>query len=338
MAYNSMDAMLMGGIVPNELTTEDVKRYLATNTRKKKKIQLDGRKYSAYNWRDVLMRVLDQQDYDQVVRLVTLYLKVASTYAITGGGPRSTEAMGIIRHIIGTNKEIIQRLVLRIIRDMRTLRPSVKKIRQQMFIQEQDPVRALNYMQFIPPIGVFQRRLRALPARYARKLEAYSRDPGLRARAAARALQRARKATRDPNYVPDLGSEPITNEAINAVFEWTPELGERMKWTRGANPNTDPRVLDRLRRARETSQRNLDQLLGQMAGMPAFYGRFMDASQPAAAAAAAAAPQMGASPSPAYVPGTPGSPLSSSPQYGFDGSTAVFYTPQQGRVVIEDVD
>ena len=128
-----MDAMLMGGIVPNAITNVEVDRYLETNTRRKKKVQYGGQKFSANNWKAVLMGILSEGEYGQLVDLLTHYLRTAANYSITGG-PRAVEAMGLVRNMIGSATEPIPQLIVRIIRDMRTLRPSIKKVRSKMFI------------------------------------------------------------------------------------------------------------------------------------------------------------------------------------------------------------
>ena len=283
MEYNSMDAMLMGGIVPNAITTAEVDRYLATNTRRKKKVQYRGQKFSANNWKQVLLGILSPGEYGQLVDLLTHYLRTAANYSITGG-PRAVEAMGIVRSMIGRATQPLPQLIVRIIRDMRTLRPSIKKIRRQMFIEEPNPVKALGYMQFIPSMGIYRDTIRAMPSAYSKKILRYMTDPALRRRAAARALIKARNLTDDPNYVPQLmGTTPLTQDQFLATYRLSPGIRQSMRWTKGANPNTKPEVLARLARGRQTAQDNLTRMLAQVGNMPAIYGAFNRATEAQAA-------------------------------------------------------
>lgn len=278
-----MDAMLMGGIVPNAITTAEVDRYLATNTRRKKKVQYGGQKFSANNWKQVLLGILSPGEYGQLVDLLTQYLRTAANYSITGG-PRAVEAMGIVRGMIGRATQPLPQLIVRIIRDMRTLRPSIKKIRRQMFIEEPNPVKALGYMQFIPSMGIYRDTIRAMPSTYSKKILRYMTNPALRTRAAARALIKARNLTDDPNYMPQLmGTTPLTQDQYLATYRLSPEIRQSMRWTKGANPNTKPEVLARLARGRQTAQDNLTRMMAQVGNMPAIYGAFNRATEAQAA-------------------------------------------------------
>ena len=339
-----MDAMLMGGIVPNAITAAEVDRYLATNTRRKKKVQYGGQKFSANNWKAVLRGILSEGEYGQLVDLLTHYLRTAANYSITGG-PRAVEAMALVRNMIGSATQPLPQLIVRIIRDMRTLRPSIKKVRRQMFIDERDPVKALGYMQFIPSMGIYRDTIQSLPSTYARKMLKYATDRGLRTRAAARALIKARNLTGDPNYMPDLmGNARMTNEQFLATHALSPAIRQSMRWTKGRNPNatTDPAVLARLARGRRTAADNLARMMAQVGSVPGIFGAYADATpaeaadalrvrkeyaarvvartaqaaaqeaQAAAAQAAQAAAAAAAAASvpgtPAYVPGTPAYP------------------------------
>ena len=336
MEYNSLDAMLMGGIVPNAITIDNVDKYLATNTRRKKKIQFRGEKFSANNWKAVLLGVLSPELYRQLVEILTHYLRTAANYSISGG-PRAVEAMGIVRSMIASAPQPLPQLIVRIIRDMRTLRPSIKKVRRQMFIDERNPVKALRYMQFIPSVGVFRDTISTMPSTYSKKFLRYATNPALRTRAAARALIKARNLTDDPNYVPDLmGTTALTDDQYAATYMLDPTIRQSMRWTPGRNPNTDPKVLARLEDARRTAQANLERAMAQVGNMPGIYGAFKNATAAqvtqaaknrsaryaaalkgaqtaaaqAAAAAAAAAQAAAAAASvpqtPASVPRTPG--------------------------------
>ena len=270
----------MGGIVPNAIDIDSVDKYLATNTRRKKKIQFRGQKFSANNWKAVLLAVLTPELYRQLVEILTHYLRTAANYSISGG-PRAVEAMGIVRGMIGSAPQPLPQLIVRIIRDMRTLRPSIKKVRRQMFIDERNPVKALRYMQFIPSVGIYRDTIQAMPSTYSTKMLRYATNPALRRSAAARALIKARNLTDDPKYVPDLmGTDPLTQEQYFASYILDPAVRRSMMWTKGPNPNasTDPKVLARLEQGRRTAQANLERALAQVGSMPGMYGAFKDAS------------------------------------------------------------
>lgn len=327
-----MDAMLMGGIVPNAITAQEVDKYLATNTRRKKKIQYNGEKYSANNWRDILLGILTPESYKQLLDLLTQYLQTAANYSITGG-PRATEAMVVIRDMIGSAPQPLPQLIVRIIRDMRTLRPSIKKVRRQMFIREPNPVKALRYMQFIPSLGVYKDTIRAAPSSYSKRLIKYRDDPDLRMRAAARALIKARKITGDPNYVPNLmGKTPMTAESYEAIHRLDPRIRQSMRWTKGANSNTDPAILARLQRGRRAAQANLDRAIAQAVTMPEIYGTFNPPSpaqiEAAAAAAAALAPEIIPSSPLVSVPSSPVASVPSSPVVSAPSSTLASFAFQ----------
>ena len=278
MEYNSLDAMLMGGIVPNAITDVEVDKYLATNTRRKKKIQFRGQKFSANNWKAVLLSILSPEQYGQLVAILTHYLRTAANYSISGG-PRAVEAMGIVRSMIGSAPQPIPQLIIRIIRDMRTLRPSIKKVRRQMFIDEKNPVKALRYMQFIPGVGVYRDTIQAMPSTYSSKMLRYATNPGLRRSAAARAMIKARNLTDDPKYVPEfMGTAPLSDQQYFATYTLDPAIRQSMRWTKGPNPNasTDPKVLARLEQGRRTAQANLERAMAQVGSMPGIYGAFKD--------------------------------------------------------------
>lgn len=342
----------MGGIVPNAITIDNVDKYLATNTRRKKKIQFRGQKFSANNWKAVLVSILTPELYRRLVEILTRYLRTAANYSIAGG-PRAVEAMGIVRGMIGSAPQPLPQLIVRIIRDMRTLRPSIKKVRRQMFIDERDPVKALRYMQFIPSVGIYRDTISAMPSTYSTKMLRYMTNPRLRASAAARALIKARNLTDDPNYVPDLmGTDPLTEQQYLTTYALDPAVRQTMRWTKGPNPNatTDPKVLARLKKGRETAQANLERALAQVGTMPGIYGAYNDATaaqalqmrktrteraaaavQAAAAQAAraaqtaAAAAQAAAAAAQTSVPATPASlPPSAPPTPGPDVTRGSF--------------
>lgn len=280
----------MGGIVPNAITTAEVDRYLATNTRRKKKIQFRGNKYSANNWKAVLLQIIPAGGYQQLVEILTHYLRTAANYSITGG-PRAVEAMGIVRGMIGSAPEPLPQLIVRIIRDMRTLRPSIKKVRRQMFLEEANPVKALGYMQFIPSVGIYRDTIQTMPSTYSKKIMKYMTNPALRRRAAARALIKARNLTDDPNYVPELmGTYPLTEQQYLATYRLSPAIRQSMRWTPGPNPNarTKPETLARLARGRQIAQDNLNRVMAQVGNMPGVYGAYSGMTQDQAAQVARA--------------------------------------------------
>lgn len=283
-----MDAMLMGGIVPNAITNVEVDKYLATNTRRKKKVQYGGHKFSANNWKAVLLGILSPGEYQQLVDLLTHYLRTAANYSIAGG-PRAVEAMGIVRGMIGNATQPIPQLIVRVIRDMRTLRPSIKKVRRQMFIDERNPVKALGYMQFIPGVGIYRDTIQSMPSSYSKKILKYMTDPALRSRAAARALIKARNLTDDPNYVPELmGAYPLTEQQYLATYRLSPAIRQSMRWTPGPNPNSrvKPATLARLARGRQIAQDNLTRVMAQIGNMPNVNGAFTQMTEAQAARAA----------------------------------------------------
>ena len=285
MEYNSLDAMLMGGIVPNAITNVEVDKYLATNTRRKKKVQYGGQKYSANNWKAVLLSILTQGEYQQLVDLLTHYLRTAANYSIAGG-PRAVEAMGIVRGMIGNATQPIPQLIVRIIRDMRTLRPSIKKVRRQMFIDERNPVKALGYMQFIPSMGIYRDTIPTMTSAYSKKIMRYMTDPALKRRAAARALIKARNLTGDPNYVPQLmGSYPLTEQQYLTTYRLSPAVRQSMRWTPGPNPNArvKPETLARLARGRQTAQDNLNRMMAQIGNNPGIVGAYSGMTEAQAA-------------------------------------------------------
>lgn len=280
-----MDAMLMGGIVPNAISVDVVDRYLATNTRRKKRIQYGTHKFSANNWKEVLLSILKPEYYHELLGILTQYLLTAANYAITGG-PRAAEALALARNRIGNATQPIPQLIVRIIRDMRTVRPSIKKVRRQMFIREQDPIKALGYMQFIPSIGIYDDRITVVPKSLSRKLDRYSQDSELRARAAARAMMKARKITGVPNYVPAFGTEPLTQQVFSAVHNLNPLFRQRMRWTKGANPKTARDILERVAQGRRTASENLQKAIAVARAIPNYYGLFKSAGAARAPAAA----------------------------------------------------
>lgn len=295
-----MDAMLMGGIIPNAISVDAVDRYLATNTRRKKRIQYGTHKFSANNWKEVLLSILKPEYYHELLGVLTRYLRTASNYAVTGG-PRAAEALALARNMIGSATQPIPQLIVRIIRDMRTVRPSIKKVRRQMFIREQDPIKALSYMQFIPSIGIYDDRITAVPTSLSRKLTRYSQDPELRARAAARALMKARKITGVPNYVPDYGTDALTQQVFSAVHNLNPLFRQRMRWTKGANPKTARDVLARLEEGRKTASKNLQKAIVAASTIPNYYGKFNIAGAARAPAAAQGLNPLSAD----YIPSSP---------------------------------
>ena len=208
MIYNSRNAMLMGGIVPSDITPEHVLRYMSEHSGKKRVFSYKGRRYEGHSWTELLRDMgVSTDDIALILRYITNFLVAAASYGIYGG-PRALEALAAGRALVASLAEPYSLIATRIIRGIRKVSPSYLQQQRAAFLAEQDPINALKMMQFAPGVSFRRGALPILPTSLAKRLGVYRTDLRQRLKASGASLRRARKLTgrRDfvPQYSPDL--------------------------------------------------------------------------------------------------------------------------------------
>ena len=261
--------MLMGGIVPSDITPEHVLRYMNERSGKKKVFSYNGTRYEGHSWTELLRALgATTDDIALILRYVTNFLIAAASYGVYGG-PRALEALAAGRALIASLPEHYSLIATRIIRSIRKVSPSYSQQQRTAFLAEQDPIRALKMMQFAPGASFRRGFMPILPTSLAKQLGVYRSDLGQRLKASGASLRRARKLTRNrdfvPQYSPDLALPPRI--VVTKGRSLTPEAYKRV-----AAANISEAVRARLARGRASAKLGRADRIRQAAALAEYFG------------------------------------------------------------------
>lgn len=191
-----MDALLMGGIVPTDLTPDFVEEYLDIELPRSKSFKWEGRSYSAKTWGGLIDQIRPQQR-NAIVKAISDFLQASSSYGLIDG-VRGLQVLRAARiQLINLGRPAVD-LAIRIMKDMRKPVNSRAAVARQTFYSADDPHIGVRHMQFAPGFGYFNKELTALPKTLQKRLDDYIKYPERMRRSAVRARSLIQK--KYPNY------------------------------------------------------------------------------------------------------------------------------------------
>ena len=191
-----MDAMLMGGIVPTDLTPGFVEEYLNIELPRSKSFKWQGRPFSAKTWGGLIDQICPDQRR-AIVQAISDFLQASSSYGLIDG-VRGLQVLRAARvQLINLGRPAVD-LAIRIMKDMRKPVNSRAAIARQTFYSADDPHVGVRHMQFAPGFGYFNKELTALPKTLQKRLDDYIDNPARMRRSAVRARTLIQK--KYPNY------------------------------------------------------------------------------------------------------------------------------------------
>lgn len=194
-----MDAMLMGGIVPSQITPDLVRAALAKNFKRVRKLTYDGRTSEGKNWLEIIIGFgKTPADVEELVTAVTNFLRISAQYGLIGG-PNALARLRTARiALIGLGRPLVD-IAIRVMKDMRKATGNRMKDLRQKFYDEEDPATALRLMQFAPGFSFYNNQLLALPESLQKRLANYQKPAKMGA-----AIRRAQKRLKDYPLYTDL--------------------------------------------------------------------------------------------------------------------------------------
>lgn len=196
MAYNSMDSMLMGGIVPSQITKQHVLDFMQRPFKRVKKFSYEGEDSKGNTWEEIILGFpqYGPQDVDNVASVITRFLRVSAQYGFVPG-PNTLARLRTARiDLIELDRPLVD-IAIRIMKDMRRSNDNRMSSLRLQFLREPSVPKALRLMQFAPGFSYYNNQLLPLPDSLQKKLDKYQ-NP---AKAGA-ALRRASK--RYTSYLP----------------------------------------------------------------------------------------------------------------------------------------
>lgn len=211
MAYNSMDSMLMGGIVPSQITKQHVLNFMQTPFKRVKKLSYQGEVSEGNSWEEIILgfRQFDPPDVEAVADVISRFLRVSAQYGFVPGPNTLARLRSARIDLIDLGRPLVD-IAIRIMKDMRRSNDNRMSSLRLQFLREASVPKALRLMQFAPGFSYYKDQLVPLPDSLQKKLEKYQ-DP---AKAGA-ALRRASK--RYTSYLPGQQLETFGPYAYDAM-------------------------------------------------------------------------------------------------------------------------
>lgn len=208
-----MDAMLMGGILPSQISPDLVRAALVKNFKRTRKLTYEGRTSEGKNWLEIIVGFgKNQEDVNALVAAVTNFLKISAQFGLIGG-PNALARLRTARiRLIQLGRPLVD-IAIRVMKDMRKATGNRMKDLRAEFVKEQDPAAALRLMQFAPGFSFYNNRLLALPESLQKRLNKYNES----AAKMGAAIRRTRKRLEDYPEFTDL--EPFDADPYNSAFD-----------------------------------------------------------------------------------------------------------------------
>lgn len=185
-----MNAMLMGGIVPSQITKKLVDNYIRTPFKRVRKFKfgtLDP--VEGGSWLDVITKFgVGSEGYENLVTAITNFLRISAQYGLIGG-PNALQRLRTARIALISLQRPLVDIAIRIMKEMRRSTTNRMKDLRQQFYDEEDPATALRLMQFAPGFSFYKDRLLALPESLQKRLDKYD-SPAKKGAAIRRAMKR----------------------------------------------------------------------------------------------------------------------------------------------------
>lgn len=211
MAYNSMDSMLMGGIVPSQITKQHVLDFMRTPFKRVKKLSYEGEVSEGNSWEEIILGFehMEPPDVDLVASVITRFLRVSAQYGFVPGPNTLARLRSARIDLIELGRPLVD-IAIRIMKEMRRSNVNRMSSLRLQFLREPSVPKALRLMQFAPGFSYYKDQLVPLPDSLQKKLAKYQ-DP---AKAGA-ALRRASK--RYTSYLPGQQLESFAPYEYNAL-------------------------------------------------------------------------------------------------------------------------
>lgn len=240
-----MDSMLMGGILPSQITEEIVDAFIKTGFTRKKSFKfatLDP--VTGSSWYEILSKLgATQQEYVQIRTAITNFLRISAQYGLIDG-PATLARLRTARIRLMRIRRPLLDVAIRIMKDMRRATGNRMSDLRKAFIDERDPLNALRLMQFAPGFSFFKNTITPLPVSLQKRLAGYYTDRD-KLNAAIRRADKRRKAIANYTALETFEADPY-NSAISPVMRVKDDFGLFRAKT------TDPIRQQRANQARET--------------------------------------------------------------------------------------
>lgn len=185
-----MNSMLMGGIVPAQISKEFVLAFMDQPFKRVKKLAYGDYIFEGNSWKEVILSIpgLGESDVQKVARVITRFLRISAQYGLIGG-PNALLRLRTARiDLIELGRPLVD-IAIRIMKDMRRSDTNRMESLRIQFIRERSVPKALRLMQFAPGFSYYNNELAPLPTSLQARLVKYQ-NPAKAGAAIRRALKR----------------------------------------------------------------------------------------------------------------------------------------------------
>lgn len=213
MAYNSMDSMLMGGIVPSQITKQHVLDFMRTPFKRVKKLSYEGEVSEGNSWEEIILGFVQYNPsaVDEVATVISRFLRVSAQYGFVPGPNTLARLRSARIDLIDLGRPLVD-IAIRIMKDMRRSNDNRMSSLRLQFLREPSVPKALRLMQFAPGFSYYKDQLVPLPDSLQKRLEKYQNPTK-----AGAALRRASK--RYTSYLPGQQLETFNPYPYNQMPE-----------------------------------------------------------------------------------------------------------------------
>ena len=240
-----MDSMLMGGILPSQITEQIVDDFIKTEFTRKKSFKFATLPpVTGGSWMEILQKLgASAQEYKDILTAITNFLRISAQYGLIDG-PATLARLRTARIRLMRIRRPLLDVAIRIMKDMRRATGNRMSDLRKAFIDERDPLNALRLMQFAPGFSFFRNTITPLPDSLQKRLAGYYTDRD-KLNAAIRRADKRRKAIANYTALEDYEADPY-NSVVSPVGRVKDDFGLIRPRT------TDPIRLKRAADAQET--------------------------------------------------------------------------------------
>lgn len=252
-----MDAMLMGGILPSEITETIVDQFIRTRFKRQKSFKFATLEpVTGGSWLEILTKLgASRQEYAQIRTAITNFLRISAQYGLIDG-PATLARLRTARIRLMRIRRPLLDVAIRIMKDMRRATGNRMSDLRKRFIAERDPLEALRVMQFAPGFSFYKNSIAPLPDSLQKRLAGYYDDED-KLNAAIRRADKRRKAIANYTALETFEADPY-NSVISPVSRVKDDFGLFRATT------TDPVRLQRAKQAQETYRTHNRDYVGEL--------------------------------------------------------------------------
>lgn len=219
-----MDSMLMGGILPSQITETIVDNFIRAPFKRQKSFKfatLDP--VTGGSWLEILTKLgATQEEYVQIRTAITNFLRISAQYGLIDG-PATLARLRTARIRLMRIRRPLLDVAIRIMKDMRRATGNRMSDLRKEFIREGDPLEALRLMQFAPGFSFYKNTIAPLPDSLQKRLAGYYTDQD-KMFAAIRRADKRRKAIANYTALETFEADPY-NSAVNSVGRVKDDFG-----------------------------------------------------------------------------------------------------------------